>query len=195
MILQNLTRRFNGKKIKGKLFHQLKQTKGFSLHGLPTVRFQHRTLWTREPLSWMVGGIKCVEGNEFWEREGQVRVYLEMLWNLYATSSISLIIRKTLQVHGKCAPTLGQKWCTFTHTPCWVWSRIPGEAQSLFLQHRWGCTLARCESTTVNSKWELTKQRNSERLQIVVDQKQRPLKELREAQARHHKECDAKEVC
>lgn len=36
---------------------------------------------------------------------------------------------------------------------------------------------------------------NSERLQMVTDMEQRPLKELREAQARHHKEWDTKEVC
>lgn len=33
-------------------------------------------------------------------------MYLEMLCNLYVTSCVSLIIRKTLQVNGKCAPPL-----------------------------------------------------------------------------------------
>lgn len=33
-------------------------------------------------------------------------MYLEMLCHVCVTSCISLIIKKTLQVHGKCAPML-----------------------------------------------------------------------------------------
>lgn len=110
MVLQNLIRRFSGRETKGKLLHQLKQTKGFRLHELPSLRFQHRRLWPREhpELNGEGGGTQYVNGNAIWERGGKVRVYLEMLCNLNVTSCISLIIRKTLQVRSKCAPMLAR---------------------------------------------------------------------------------------
>lgn len=40
MACQNLTRGFNRREDSEKLFHQLKQIKGFSVHGLPSVSFQ-----------------------------------------------------------------------------------------------------------------------------------------------------------
>lgn len=78
MVCLILIRRFNVGEAGERLFHQLKQTKGFSLHSLPSVSFQPRRLWSRDPPELNMEA-QCVNGNAVWGRGGKVRLGLELL--------------------------------------------------------------------------------------------------------------------
>jgi len=64
---------------------------------------------------------------------------------------------------------------------------------SLLLEHRRGCTSARCESSKMSSRWELMKHRDPERLQMAAATEDRALEKQGEAQARQHEEREAEE--
>lgn len=78
MVCLNLIRRFKGREAGERLFHQLKQTKGFGLHSWPSVSFQSRRLWSREPPEVNVEA-QCGNGDAIWGKGGKVRVGLELL--------------------------------------------------------------------------------------------------------------------
>lgn len=82
MVCLNLIRRFNVREARERLFHQLKQTKGFGLHSLPSVSFQPRRFWSREHPELNVVA-QCVNGDTISGKEEKVRVDLELLSSLH----------------------------------------------------------------------------------------------------------------
>lgn len=82
MVCQNLIRGFNRREDSEKLFHQLKQIKGFSLRGLLSVSFQPKRLCCRKAPGLNVGAL-CVNGNTIRGKGVKVRVDLELLRSLH----------------------------------------------------------------------------------------------------------------
>lgn len=78
MVCQNLIRGFNRREDSEKLFHQLMQIKGFSLHGLPSVSFQPKRPRCRKPPELNAGAL-CINGNTVQGKGVEVRMDLELL--------------------------------------------------------------------------------------------------------------------